>query len=259
MLNSVTGYCYALAVDPGNSSVVYAGGNPGLYKSTNAGADWSLSSTGITGFVYDIKVNPLNTNLVYAGSTDGVFRSTNAGGSWSDTGCDSVVSILINPVHPDTVYAGTGYGVFISTNGGNSWTSMNNGLSNLKIKALAQNPGNYLFCGTAAAAYRWSLAVGAEEGGTSVAPVLGLRVYPNPCRSKTDIRWEITDNSEKTKVLKIYDMTGRMVKSFTDIGHQSSVLWNGTDQSGQPVPSGVYFINATNGAVSETRTVLLIR
>jgi hypothetical protein len=157
------------------------------------------------------------------------------------------------------MYAGTGYGVFISTNAGTSWTAMNSGLANLKVKALTQNPGVYLFCGTAGAAYRWPLAVGAEESPYDAKPALALKIYPNPCRGTTDIRWEITDNSEKTKTLKVYDMTGRLVKSFTDIGHQSSVIWNGTDQSGRPVPAGVYFVEAKAGAVTETRILLLIR
>jgi len=258
-LNAAAGYCYALAVDPGNSNIVYAGGNPGVYKSTNAGLNWSLSSTGITGYVYDIKINPLNTNSIFAGSTDGVFRSTNAGGSWSDVGCDSVTALLLNPAHPDTIYAGTGYGVFISTNAGSSWSAMNGGLANLKVKALAQNPGNYLFCGTAGAAYRWPLAVGAEEHPSAERPALNLRIHPNPCRTKTDIRWEITDNGEKTKTLKIYDMTGRIVKSFTDIGHRSSMIWDGTDETCSSVPSGVYFVTVIAGAVTETKTLLLIR
>jgi len=258
-LTTEAGYCYALTVEPTNSNVVYAAGNGGLFKSTNAGTSWASSATGITGIVYDIKVNPLNVNLVYAGSTDGVFKSTNAGLGWTDAGCDSVNSLLVNPVHPDTVYAGTGYGVFLSTNAGGTWTAMNAGLANLKVKALARNPGVYLFCGTSAAAYRWSLAVDVDEGKAKDKQALNLNVYPNPFRTKTDIRWEITDNSEKTKTLKIYDMTGRLVKSFTDIGHRSSVIWDGTDETCSSVPSGVYFLEVRAGSVSETRTLLLIR
>ena len=260
-LNATTGYCYALAVDPANSNVVYAGGNPGVYKSTDAGLSWSSFSIGITGFVYDIKVNPLNTNLVYAGSADGVFKSTNAGSSWTDVGCDSVNALLINSSHPDTVYAGTGYGVFLSTNAGGAWAAMNAGLANLKVKALARNPGVYLFCGTAAAAYRWSLAVDVEEGTKIDKQVLGLNVYPNPFRTKTDISWPMMDNrAQMTNIsIRIYDNSGRMVKSFTDIGHRSSVIWNGADETGSSVPSGVYFLEATSGSVTETKTLLLIR
>jgi hypothetical protein len=260
-LNAVAGYCYALAVDPGNPSIVYAGGNPGLYKSTDAGSSWSLSSTGITGYVYDIKINPSNTNLLYAGSADGVFRSTNAGGSWSDVGCDSVNALLINPSHPDTVYAGTGYGVFISTNAGSSWSAMNGGLANLKIKALAQNPGNYLFCGTAGAAYRWSLGVGAEESPYNARPALALKISPNPCPGTTMLSVGIRAEGLG---LKIYDAAGRLVNSFvltsaTNLGGLYAMRWNGTDQSGRPVPNGVYFVEAKSDSQVETKTLLLVR
>jgi hypothetical protein len=255
-LTTEAGCCFALTVEPTNSNVVYAGGNGGLFKSTNAGTSWASSSVGITGIVYDIKVNPLNINLVYAGSTDGVFKSTNAGLGWTDTGCDSVNVLLVNPVHPDTVYAGTGYGVYLSTNAGGTWTAMNAGLANLKVKALARNPGVYLFCGTSAAAYRWSLAVGTEEGAASVTPVLGLRVYPNPCRGITNI---CIEHRAESIELQIYDISGRLVVSRTLSSMPFALCWSGTDQSGRPVPDGVYFVTATAGSVSETRTLLLIR
>jgi hypothetical protein len=255
-LTAEAGCCYALTVEPTNSNVVYAGGNGGLFKSTDAGTSWTSSSVGISGIVYDIKVNPLNVNLVYAGSTDGVFKSTNAGLGWTDTGCDSVNVLLVNPVHPDTVYAGTGYGVYLSTNAGGTWTAMNAGLANLKVKALARNPGVYLFCGTSAAAYRWSLAVGVEEGAVSVAPILDLRVYPNPCRGMTMLSIGIRAEGLG---LKIYDATGRLVNSFALRNTPYAIRWNGIDQNGQSVPDGVYFVTVTADSVSETKTLLLIR
>ncbi len=258
-LTTGAGYCYAVAVDPANNNCVYAGGNGGLFKSTNAGADWVSSSIGITGIVYDIKVNPLNGNLVYAGSTDGVFKSTNGGGSWSDVGCDSVNALLINPVHPDTIYAGTGYGVFLSTNAGSTWTAMNGGLNNLKIKALTNNPGVYLFCGTAAGCYRCSMAVAVEEAKAIDKPGFGLSVYPNPCHGTTKI--SITHSAENIK-LQIYDSAGRLICSFLLPAAYSllpTVVWSGTDQTNRPVPSGVYFVQAAAGTVTETKAILLIR
>ena len=250
------GYCYAVAVDPTNNNIVYAGGDGGLYKSTNAGTSWGLSSTGITGTIYDIKVNPSGGNLVYAGTVDGVFKSTNAGGNWSDVGCDSVNVLLINPVHPDTIYAGTGYGVFLSTNAGSTWTAMNSGLNNLKIKALTNNPGVYLFCGTAAGCYRCSMAVAVEEGHAFDTPGLGLSVYPNPCHGTAKI--SIAHRAESIG-LQIYDISGRLVFSYTLSSMPFALCWNGTDEKGYSVPAGVYFVKASTGTSTETKSLLLIR
>ena len=82
----------------------------------------------------------------------------------------------------------------------------------------------------------------AENGVYS--PIPTLTVSPNPFVTRTDIRWQITDNSNKITSLNIVDVSGRLVKSFslTDIGHPSSVIWNGSDQYGHSIPSGVYFV-----------------
>lgn len=250
------GYCHALAVDPTNASVVYAGGEGGFFKSTNAGASWGSSAAGMTGTVYDVKVNPSGGSVVYAGTTDGVFKTTNAGASWTDVGCDSVTALLINPVHPDTVYAATGFGVFVSPNAGSTWTAMNSGLNNLKIKALANNPGAYVFCGTAAGCYRCSMTVAVEEAGKTGYPGLGLSVQPNPCRTTAQIS---IGHRAKSIELQIYDVSGRLVRSFTLGPMLSALCWNGTDGNGCSVPGGVYFVRAEAGGITETKQILLIR
>jgi hypothetical protein len=74
-----------------------------------------------------------------------------------------------------------------------------------------------------------------------------LEVYPNPFREKMIIRYTIQDAGYKIQDmgLKIYDITGRLVKSFNLSTRYSllasSVEWDGTDDSGIPVESGVYF------------------
>ncbi len=87
----------ALAMDPTNSSVLYAGTGEGsnnidairgagIFKSTDAGATWTqLAST--TGsnfhFVNDLFVAPSNNQLVVAATSTGIFVSTNAGTSFT--------------------------------------------------------------------------------------------------------------------------------------------------------------------------------
>lgn len=44
--------------------------------------------------------------------------------------------------------------------------------------------------------------------------------------------------------LKIYDATGRLVTSFgtTPYALRTTLLWNATDDAGNPIPPGVYFV-----------------
>ncbi|MDH4070251.1 MAG: malectin domain-containing carbohydrate-binding protein, partial [Ignavibacteria bacterium] len=66
--------------------------------------------------------------------------------------------------------------------------------------------------------------------------------YPNPFNPSTTIRYDVTKAGSVH--LSIYDMLGRHVATILDqtspAGRHTAV-WNGTDHSGRPVSSGVYF------------------
>ncbi len=76
-----------------------------------------------------------------------------------------------------------------------------------------------------------------------------LEIYPNPFKEFTVISFQLskllTLNSQLL-TLTIYDLTGRLVKTFFDsqlstLNSQLSVVWDGTDNQGKRVNSGVYF------------------
>ncbi len=83
-----------LAMDPQNPDVLYLGfgdpfdvQRPGLVKSTDGGATWSLpvqlaAAGRIAGSVTDLKVDPQSSNVVLATTDIGLFRSADAGNSW---------------------------------------------------------------------------------------------------------------------------------------------------------------------------------
>ncbi|MCK5561297.1 MAG: right-handed parallel beta-helix repeat-containing protein, partial [Thermoplasmata archaeon] len=104
--------------------------------------------------------------------------------------------------------------------------------------------------------------IGIEELEIATPSILKLQVSPNPFRHFTDIRYQITNNCNNV-VLKVYDIAGRQVKDLTGqlsvIGHQSSVLWDGTDQLNRRLASGVYFVTLQTGDYSTTEKVLIIR
>lgn len=70
--------------------------------------------------------------------------------------------------------------------------------------------------------------------------------YPNPFNSSTTIRFSLSQPSEAT--LAIYNINGQLVRELItgvcSAGlHQ--VIWDGHDQHGQPVPSGIYLYKIT--------------
>ncbi|GAH91754.1 unnamed protein product, partial [marine sediment metagenome] len=91
-----------------------------------------------------------------------------------------------------------------------------------------------------------------------------LQVHPNPFSKLINIKFQMQDvRSKKQDIsLKIYDVSGRLIRIF-DLASgvlplASAVSWNGTDDRGQTLPVGVYFIklNADNQEVIKKAILL---
>ena len=89
-----------------------------------------------------------------------------------------------------------------------------------------------------------------------------LTVYPNPFTSVINIRL-LGINEQQNYSLKIYNASGRMVKTFTlTTDHYSlttDVSWNGIDNRGEKVPGGVYFLKFESINYMTMQKLLLIR
>jgi endoglucanase len=88
---------------------------------------------------------------------------------------------------------------------------------------------------------------------------LGLTVHPNPITKNTIINYTITDR----RVVNVYviDVHGRIVKSFptSSINPGSQrILWDGTNNSGQRLAHGLYFIWVKAGQSQHVQKVILI-
>lgn len=112
--------------------------------------------------------------------------------------------------------------------------------------------------------------IGIEENTNSKPGYVKLEISPNPFTDRTDIRFQITENQmqdvrskNQEASLEIYDCSGRLVKSFNLTSgillHASAVSWYGTDESGEMLPSGVYFVQAKGGDLNLTKKVILQR
>ena len=84
--------------------------------------------------------------------------------------------------------------------------------------------------------------------------------YPNPFNPSTKIEFSL---SERARVrLEIYDITGRRVKRLLDeelpSGHWS-IVWEGEDDKGTKVASGVYFYRLIASQYTQTRKMVIIK
>jgi flagellar hook assembly protein FlgD len=66
--------------------------------------------------------------------------------------------------------------------------------------------------------------------------------------------------------LKVFDLSGRLVKTLFNtqsrtIDHESpvTVSWDGSDEKGKEVVSGVYFFRLEAGSLKQTQKAILLR
>ena len=140
-----TRFVLTLAIDPSQTTTVYAGTSTGVLKTTDGGDNWQSRNNGITQLdVQTLAIDPVNPQTLYAGTfAGGVFKSTDGAASWQamNNGLPALLAVqalAVNPVDPMTVYAGVvGRGVFQSSDGGASWEEMRAGFTHLDIRSLA--------------------------------------------------------------------------------------------------------------------------
>jgi hypothetical protein len=92
------------------------------------------------------------------------------------------------------------------------------------------------------------------------APVIMalLPNYPNPFNPATELRYQLSQPAHAR--LAVYDLQGKRVRLLVDQqlpGGEHQVRWDGKDQTGHAMPSGVYVVRLTAaGKVSAQKIVL---
>ena len=163
-------YCQsigALAIEPGNAKVVYAGTGEsntrnsvsigdGLYKTTDGGNNWQKIGLDSTERISKIMIDPADKKTLYvaapgplwkSSSHRGLYKTVDGGKSWNkilfvndETGC---ADIAMHPVKSGTMFAsmwqfrrkafvfssgGSGSGLFKTTDGGKTWNKITKGM-----------------------------------------------------------------------------------------------------------------------------------
>ena len=84
--------------------------------------------------------------------------------------------------------------------------------------------------------------------------------YPNPFNPSTNISYFLAEAGPVN--LSVFDVSGKLIRILEDGSleagaHQEE--WEGLDQTGNPVPSGIYLYTLEAGSFRETRKMMLVR
>jgi photosystem II stability/assembly factor-like uncharacterized protein len=149
-----------IAIDPMNADIIYVGtGEPngghnnfpggGVYKSTDAGLNWSYIGLYETVSIGRILIHPTNTDIVYLAAVGsyfspnpdrGLYKSTDGGATWNKSlfisDSTGAIDIIMDPSDPDKMMVamwervrrptsshlyGPSSGIYKTTNGGTNW------------------------------------------------------------------------------------------------------------------------------------------
>ncbi len=84
--------------------------------------------------------------------------------------------------------------------------------------------------------------------------------YPNPFNPETTIRFALTSAQQAT--LTVYNVTGQKVRTLvqgTIQAGQQSVVWDGRDDSGNAVASGIYFYRLSTDEETQSRKMVFLK
>ncbi|MDD3536486.1 MAG: S8 family serine peptidase [Candidatus Cloacimonetes bacterium] len=96
-----------------------------------------------------------------------------------------------------------------------------------------------------------------------LAPALATELkgaYPNPFNPSTTLSFSLKDKGEVS--LDIYNQKGQKVRSLYSGSLEAGehqLVWNGTDDGGRTMPSGLYYYRMKSGTYSSTRKMIMMK
>ena len=87
-----------------------------------------------------------------------------------------------------------------------------------------------------------------------------IRVYPNPFTESSTIALSLAKSERIT--VEVYNLRGQLVRKLfagTVAKGNSTLHWDGRDETGLPVSSGVYFVRFTTPGMRESRKLVHVK
>ncbi|MCF7858956.1 MAG: T9SS type A sorting domain-containing protein, partial [Candidatus Cloacimonetes bacterium] len=108
----------------------------------------------------------------------------------------------------------------------------------------------------------WSVTVEPLSESGEIIPIANalFQNHPNPFNPMTTIRYSLIEAGKVT--INIYNIKGELIKTLINGNYQAGdhqVIWDGRDDSGRIISSGVYFYHMLTDQYSSTRKMILMK
>jgi len=253
------------------------GSEGNIIKTTNTGQSWRNIPSGVVEDLWDITFVNRQTGFV-VGAFGRILKTEDSGQTWRKTDSGTQEDIFSIGFKNETEgWAGTETGLLHTTDGGETWQRVPMRYIHGPIREIEfdKDGTGYAYTHKFYPNEDWNSRPGGyilllvlKEGGVEVAhpkPVSPYSFalhpnYPNPFNSTTIFRFSLPETEAVT--LTIYNIRGQRVRTLVDKSLESGeheVTWNGTNQVGQAVASGVYVARLRRQGEVKTRKVVVLR
>lgn len=239
-----------------------------ILRSTDGGESWSqVFYVGVVG--KPIVFNSHDHIFFGVLGQYGIYRSTDSGDSWKPLSEDIKANAL-SIDSSDGIFAGTTSGrVFHSTDNGDSWVEISAGLPSDFIFALAADLDDFIYVGmwdhgvfrsVESPVFIHREAARLDELVPEEFPL--EQNFLNPFNPSTTVPFEVPAGPAggQSVTLAIYDIRGTLVRTLIQKEYRRGtyqIVWDGRDNAGGEVSSGIYFYNFRIGQKSYTGKLLV--
>lgn len=123
----------AIAIDPSNENIVFAGEGNNIHRSIDGGLTWAATLTTPYLAPNEILVHPSDPNIVFACCNTGFYKSTDGGLNWTQVYTTESYDVKLNAANPSIIYLlkkNNSLNIcefYMSTDMGATWNNMTSG------------------------------------------------------------------------------------------------------------------------------------
>jgi len=216
-----------------------------VLSTTDGGANWTVRHTGSRAGEWCWKISFPTPSVGYVsleriGGLGFLLKTTDGGATWSELEFVAANEQGIGFATETLGWiGGAANPTYVTTDGGATWQVDGFGANVNRFRMVSETFG-YAVGQTV---YRYSDPLAVEAGTTRVAGAFELLPgTPNPFASATVLRFSLARDAFAR--LSVVDVAGRRVRLLTEgrrAAGEHRIAWDGLDQVGRPVASGVYY------------------